>query len=326
MATSISSVSNIASNASSLAGGNNPISKVQNTAKNISGQAQNTVNDASSKVQNTINDVSGALSDPFGTIINKSLNGINSLTVNIEKKVDQLIKEVIQKTDSKGRISLEGNSLIITVRREDLEQAKELQKRVTDKIASIKKTITILNNLVNSLLAVKTAITLYKTILDLQEISLSVNPISGPIFKVLKSGIKIIFLKEIIKEYVKILGRQLLQNQQILQNLINKFRSIQVSVKVQDEAQKGNFINIDSAEKLLADDLLGTDINTDSQDFTDYKFNEYVLKVEKQGEKQIIGRAYEKYSGLIKAQTAPTFLSSPDELMEELKTILNLQP
>jgi hypothetical protein len=303
MATSISSTSGVPTNPSSLLGGSN-------TANNV---------------QNTINDVSGAISDPFGTVISKALNGINSLTVNIEKKVDQLIKEVIQKTDSKGRVSLEGNSLVITVRREDQAQAEELKKRVTNKIESINKTISILNKLVTSLIAVQTAITLYKTVLDIQEVSLSVNPVTGPIFVVLKKGIKIIFLKEIINQYVKILGRQLLQNKQILNSLITKFRSIQVSVKVQDEAEKGNFINIDSAEKLLADDLLGTDITTDSQDFTDYKFNEYILKVEKQGEKQIIGRAYEKYSGLIKAQTAPTFTSSPEDLMEELKTILNLQ-
>jgi uncharacterized membrane protein YgcG len=360
MATSIRSISNAASNPSSITGGNNPISKAQDTAKDVSGEAKNTVNRVSGIVQNTIDDISGAVADPFGTIIIQSLNRINSLTVNIQKKVDQLIKEVAQKTDSKGRISLKGDSLIITVRREDLKQAEELKKRITDKITSINKTISILNKLITSLIAIQTAITLYKTLLDIQEISLSLNPVTGPIFKVLKKGIKVVFLKEMIKQYAKLIGRQLLQNQQILNTLISRFRSIQVSVKIQDESEEGNFINTDTAENLLADDLLnssakgntgttgtssssgtgtssssgtgtssssGTNtITTDSQDFTDYKFNEYVLKVEKQGEKQIIGRAYEKYSGLIKAQTAPTFLSSPDELMEELKTILNLQP
>lgn len=275
-------------------------------------------------VNNAINAISGAVSDPFGSAIQLTINKISSLTVNIEKKIDQLVKEVIEKTDSKGRVSLQGSNLVITIRREDLAKAQELQKRVQDKIKSINNTITILNTVINSLIAIQTAITVYKALLDAQELSLTLNPITGPIFQVVKQGVKIIFLKEIVNQYVKILGRQLLQNKQILSRLIQKFRTIQVSIKIQDEADKGNYVNTDIAEQLLADDMLGDGITSDSQDFTDNKFNVYILKVEKYDNKQLIARAYEKLSGMIKAQTAPSYFATPDELMEEIKTILNI--
>lgn len=275
-------------------------------------------------VNNAITAISGAVSDPFGSAIQLTLNKVNSLTVNIEKKIDQLVKEVVEKTDSKGRISLQGSNLVITVRREDLAKAQELQKRVQDKIKSINSTITILNTVINSLLAIQTAITVYKALLDAQELSLTLNPVTGPIFQVVKQGVKLIFLKEIVNQYVKILGRQLLQNKQILNRLIEKFRSIQVSIKIQDEADKGKYVNTNIAEQLLADDMLGDGITSDSQDFTDNKFNVYILKVEKYDNKQLIARAYEKLSGMIKAQTAPSYFAKPEELMEEIKTILNI--
>ena len=104
-------------------------------------------------VNNTINAISGAVTDPFGSAIQLTLKKVNSLTLNIEKKIDQLVKEVVEKTDSKGRISLQGSTLVITIRREDLAKAQELQKRVQDKITSINKTITILNTVINSLIA-----------------------------------------------------------------------------------------------------------------------------------------------------------------------------
>ena len=48
-------------------------------------------------VNDAINAISGAVSDPFGSAIQLTLNKVNSLTVNIEKKIDQLVKEVVEK-------------------------------------------------------------------------------------------------------------------------------------------------------------------------------------------------------------------------------------
>jgi hypothetical protein len=143
-------------------------------------------------------------------------------------------------------------------------------------------------------------------------------------FQVVKQGVKIVFLKEMINQYVKILGRQLVQNNQVLDRLINKFKDIEVSVKIQDESDKGNYVNYDIAEQLLADDALGKNVEQVTQDFTDNKFLQYTIRVEKYDKKQLIARAREKSSGMIKAQTAPSYFSTPEELIEELKTILNI--
>jgi len=295
----------------------------QGKFKNLSDSIPNpqeAIDSVQSKVTNKINEISGAISDPFGAIIQKILNRINSLIVNIEKKIDQLIQDIAKKTDSKGRVSIQGNQLVISITRADAQQAEELKARVQNKIQSIQNTITILRDLLTTLITIQTSINLYKNVLDAQEVILSTNPATKAAFDVLKKGVKIVFLKEILKQYLKLLAAQLLLNRQIVDKLLNRFRSLQVTVKIQDEADKGNFVSVDTAENLLADDLLG---DADSQDFTDNNFNNYILKIEKYDQKQIIGRAYDKSSGLIKAQTAPSYFSGPEELLEELKTIIN---
>jgi hypothetical protein len=60
-----------------------------------------------------------------------------------------------------------------------------------------------------------------------------------------------------------------------------------------------------------------------SEEYSDFSENKYLLKVEKYDESRIIARAYDKDSGAIKQQTSPSFFYSPQELLEELKTILN---
>lgn len=299
------------------------VTNVVNSGKEKIDALQQKVNDTQQKVNQVLEDVSGAVKDPFGTIIKKSLNKINSLVVNVEKKLDQLVKNVVEKTDSKGRVSLQGNNLIITVTRDDVKKAEEIKKNVTTKVNSIRNTLNILRTSINSLSTVQQAITTYKTVLDVQEMLLSTNPVTGPVFIVLKKGIKIIFLKEMIGEYLKVLGTELAQNKQVVTRLIEKFRSIQVSVKIKDEADKGEFINQVTAEDMLINDLMGENVDTVSETFTDSNSIKYILKVEKYDNKQLIARAYEEYSGLIKAQTAPSYFSNPDELLQEIKSILN---
>lgn len=294
-----------------------------NTAKEKIDSAQQKINDAQEKVSSAINDVTGAVKDPFGFIIKKTLNKINSLIVNVENKIDQLVKDVVKKTDSKGRVSLEGNTLVITITRGDLAKAEEIKRSVDSKIKSIQTTLNVLRTTISTLTTVQQSITAYKTALDIQEILLAANPISGPIFLVVKKGIKLIFLKEILGEYLKVLGNELAQNKQVLNRLIDRFRSLQVSVKIQDEASKGNYIDPNIAEELLADDLLGEEITQETEDFTDQNLYTYVLKVEKYDSKRLIARAYDKLSGMIMAQTAPSYFSTPKELLEEIKAILN---
>lgn len=295
-----------------------------NAAKEKIDAARQKAQEAQDKVTGIVDDINGAVQDPFGFVIKKTLNKINSLILNVEKKVDKLVKDSIKKVDSKGRVSLEGNSLVITVTRADFEKAMEIKTAVETNIASIKNTLTILRTTISSLSTIKDAIETFKTILDVQELILSANPVSGPIFVVLKKGIKIIFLKEIVKEYLKVIGRELAQNKEVVTRLIERFRNLQVSIKIDDEANKGNFIDENIAEEILADELFGVPgEKTDSEDFTDQNLNQYILKVEKYDSKQIIGRAYDKSSGMIKAQTAPSYFSTSEQLLDEIKAILN---
>lgn len=332
MALSTSNITNLDSKVSSVTDA--ATKRVDNTvnlarekidaAKQKIDAAKQKVQEAQDKVVGLVDDISGAIQDPFGTVIKKTLNKINALVLNIEKKIDQLLKEAVKKVDSKGRVSLEGNTLVITVTREDFEKAVEIERTVKGTISSIKNTLVILRSTINSLSTVKEAIQTYKNILDIQELLLLTNPLSGPIFLVLKKGIKLVFLKEMLKEYLKVIGRELAQNKEVVNRLINRFSALQVSIKIQDEANKGNFIDEDTAEELIADELLGgSGIQEQTEDFTDDNLNNYTLKVEKYDSKQLIGRAYDKISGMIKAQTAPSYFSTSEDLLQELKTILN---
>lgn len=295
-----------------------------NAAKEKIDGAKQRAQEAQDKVTGIVDDISGAVQDPFGFVIKKTLNKINSLILNVEKKVDQLVKDTVKKVDSKGRVTLEGSNLVITVTRGDLQKAVEIKAAVETKITSIQNTLNILRTTISSLSTIKDAIQTFKTILDVQEALLSANPVSGPIFLVLKKGIKLIFLKEILREYLKVIGTELAQNKEVVTRLIDRFRNLQVSIKVQDEANKGVFIDDNKAEELLADELFGSPgEKTDSEDYTDQNLNEYILKVENYDSKQIIARAYDKTSGMIKAQTAPSYFSTSEQLLEEIKTILN---
>lgn len=321
MATSISNTNQVNS---VVEGATKKVDTTINAGREKIDAARQKVQEAQDKVTGIVDDVSGAVQDPFGFLIKKTLNKINSLVLNVEKKVDQLVKDTVKKADSKGRVSLEGNNLIITVTRADVEKANEIKTNVQNKITSIQTTLNTLRTTVNSLSTITDAVNTYKRILDIQEIILATNPVSGPVFLVLKKGIKLIFLKEILKEYSKVIGTELAQNKQVVTRLVERFRTIQVSVKIQDEADKGNYINTNVAEEMLADELFGVpEVTEESEYFIDQSFNKYILKVEKYDGKQLIARAYDRESGLIKAQTAPSYFSSSKELIEEIKNILN---
>ena len=319
------SISNVDSRVNSVVDGTTKkVDNVVNSGREKIDAARQKAQEAQDKVTGIVDDVSGAVQDPFGFVVKKTLNKINSLVLNVEKKVDQLVKDTVKKVDSKGRVTLEGNTLVVTVTRADVEKANEIKTNIQNKITSIQTTLSTLRTTVNSLSTVTDAINTYKRVLDIHEIILASNPASGAIFLVLKKGIKLVFLKEILKEYSKVIGNELAQNKQVVTRLVERFRSLQVSIKIQDEADKGKYIDANTAEEILADELFGTPgVTEESEEFIDQNFNKYTLKVEKYDEKQLIARAYDIESGMIKAQTAPSYFSTPEELMEEIKSILN---
>lgn len=309
---------------------NNTSNSNKNTNKDSNNSAKsfndsvNTINLNSNFTDNIALGVSGLISDPFATAIQKLMTKINQLVPKIETKIDKLEQDLVKKVDNKGRVTLQGRTIVITVTQPEYSQAVVLEKKIMDTINSIQKTILLLRNLISTVSAIVTAIEVFKAVLKLQELSITINPVSKATYEVLKKAIKIIFFREMLNAYTKILDDLLASNKRLLDNLSNRFNNIKVDIKISDEANKGNFINEDQALSFLTDDLLGPDITSYTEEFTSNDNGEYILQVEKFGDKELIGKALDKFSGLVAAQTAPSYITPPEDLIEELKTILNL--
>ncbi len=284
----------------------------------------NSVNLNSNFTDNLTLGVSGLIADPFATAIQKLMSKINQLVPKIETKIDKLQQDLVQKVDNKGRVTLQGQTIVITVTKPEYQQALLLEKKIQDTVKSIQQTILLLRNLVATVSTIVTAIQVFKAVLKLQELAITINPVSKATYEVIKKAIKIIFFREMLNAYTKILDSLLATNKQLLDRLTNRFNNIRVDIKISDEANKGKYLNDNEALAALADDLLGQDITSYTQDFISNDNGEYILQVEKFGDKELIGKAIDKFSGLIAAQTAPSYITSPEDLIEELKTILNL--
>lgn len=287
---------------------------------------RNTLSQPPNPIADIEQGISSALKDPFATVVTKVFGKINSLLASIQEKIDKLVEELIESLDSRGRISLEGNVIVITVTRQDVQQAQELSSRIMKRIASIQNLIVTLNTLIKSVQSIQKAMTVLQTALSIQEALLTLNPTTGPMFQVLKRGIQVLFLKDIVKEYLGIVKRQLEISIRSANQLTNKFKNLTVQIKIREEQNKGNYIDSDQAESLIAQQLLGEGVDSVQDTYEAPNGLTYRLKVEKYGDKQLIGRAYETYSGLLEEQTAPSFFSTPEDLIEELKSILNLIP
>lgn len=290
---------------------------------------RNTISEKPNPIQDLDQNVSSAVKDPFGSIIIRVVSKIGQLSVVVEGKINDLTKKIIESSDATGKVSLQGETIVITVSRENAQQAEELKKDIDTKIKSIQTLLNTLQITLTTLQTVQTGIDILRTALSIQEIALSSNPASGPIFQVLKQGIKLIFLKDIVKEYSSILKKELKNSGKKINVLSSRFRNLQISIKVEEEKSKGSIISNSEAENLLAQQLLDTGTNQEgitstTEEYLSPKNVQYLLKVEKYQEKQLIAVAYEKESGMIKQQTSPSFFATPEELLSELKSILNI--
>lgn len=290
---------------------------------------RNTISEKPNPIQDLDQNVSSAVKDPFGSIIIRVVSKIGQLSVVVEGKINDLTKKIIESSDATGKVSLQGETIVITVSRENAQQAEELKKDIDTKIKSIQTLLNTLQITLTTLQTVQTGIDILRTALSIQEIALSSNPASGPIFQVLKQGIKPIFLKDIVKEYSSILKKELKNSGKKINVLSSRFRNLQISIKVEEEKSKGSIISNSEAENLLAQQLLDTGTNQEgitstTEEYLSPKNVQYLLKVEKYQEKQLIAVAYEKESGMIKQQTSPSFFATPEELLSELKSILNI--
>lgn len=290
---------------------------------------RNTISQKPNPIQDLEQNINSSVKDPFGAVITKLIAKIAQLSVVVEGKIEDLTKKIIESADSTGKVTLQGNTIVITITKENAEQANQLKKDINVKIKSVQALLNTLQITLTTLQTVQTGIDVLRTALSIQEVALSINPVSGPIFQIIKQGVQLIFLKDMIKEYSAILKRQLKASNKEISILSNRFRNLQVSIKIQEEKDKGNIISTSEAEDMLAQQLLDTGADQEgttstTENYLSPKNVEYLLKVEKYQEKQLIAVAYEKESGLIKQQTSPSFFATPEELLSELKAILNI--
>lgn len=306
--TSINSATTVASKVNTLSSSD---SMKKNTDK---------VND----VMNTIDDIGGAVKDPVGFSIKKVLLKLNNLSVKLESKIDKLIEDSLKSIDGKGRIEVSGTTIYIVVTKEDTQSAVAIQSNVQNNVKSINNHLNILKTTLDSLTIIGQTVKSIQVALDIKELLMLSNPATAATFKLTKVIIKTLFTKEILKEHAKLLTSEISSNKEAFNRLSDKFRKINVQIKISDDANKGNVTSEPLAKQLIADSLLSSQENINNT-YEEYS-NEngvYILYVERYGEDQNIGRAKDKYSGLLKAQTAPSYFATGDQLMTELKNILD---
>lgn len=281
--------------------------------------------DAASNVVNSLEDAAATVQDPISASLRRILFKINNLTSNVEQKINALADDTVKSLDNRGRVELIDSSIVITVTPGDVRRAEVLQQNVKKKIDSINNTLRLLTSSLTVLNTVSNTVRTIQIALQIQEVLLTVNPVSKATFTVFKKAIKLLFLKDAMKEYANILSRELSSNKQVLDRLVNRFRGLNVQIRILDESNKGNRINEAAAESLMADSLLSeqADVTNLSQEYINISGKEYILVVEKYNDNQLIARAKDKISGLLVTQTAPSFFSTGEQLIEELKNILD---
>lgn len=275
-------------------------------------------------VTNITSPIGSAVNDPVGGILNKVISRIVNVSTLAEKKVDDLTSQIEAYNDKNGSVQVIGNKIIITVNQADEAKAQVEKQRIDSMVSSIKTTLTILDSTISSLQSIFTTINILQNLLSIEQALLTINPVSKASFTLFKSAIKIVFLGDMLKSYSSLIINQLSQSELQLNQLLSRFMNLQVSINVQSNANQGIQTDPNEALDNLAQvSLGGQDITNQSNIFTAFNGKNYILNVVKYGDKQLVGQATDQLTGQLAIQTAPSFIESPDELISELKSILN---
>lgn len=278
------------------------------------------------RMESGLDDISSSFSDPIGGILKKTLFKINNLTTIIETKIDRLAQDAIKAVDNRGTVELIDNSIVITVKPSDLERARIIENNINNNIKSINNNLNVLNRVLSTLTTISNTMNAISTALDIQEVLLNANPVTASTFGLIKKVFKILNLRDTIKEYSRVLAGELLNNRNTVQQLIDRFRGLNIKIVVSDEINKGNFISDTIASEMISNSLINNNIQTEKlyEQYIGSNDLEYILTVENYDNQQNIGRAKEKISGFLAAQTAPSYFATGEELLEELKSIIEI--
>jgi hypothetical protein len=263
--------------------------------------------------------------DHIGMAVSKSLSSINNITSVITKRIKLLEEDIVKSADNTGKVKLVGSTIVVTLEPKDAAKAPIYQAKIQNSISSATGSVNKFKTLLGTLgVITKTAQTL-KTVLDVQQALLMTNPVSAATFKVLQQGIKIISYKDILNDYVRILGDQVNVNSQVLAQMTDALSKLNVQFVIGDATNQGqSMTNQEALSAIAATNLQDSGLNTGdtNTDYTDSKGRQLTLKVETYSTGELIARARDKFSGSIIIETAPSYIETPEQLLEELKSII----
>jgi len=279
----------------------------------------------SSLLSNVKQGVNLSMPDHIGMAVSKSLSSINNITSVITKRIKLLEEDIVKSADNTGKVKLVGSTIVVTLEPKDAAKAPIYQAKIQNSISSATGSVNKFKTLLGTLgVITKTAQTL-KTVLDVQQALLMTNPVSAATFKVLQQGIKIISYKDILNDYVRILGDQVNVNSQVLAQMTDALSKLNVQFVIGDATNQGqSMTNQEALSAIAATNLQDSGLNTGdtNTDYTDSKGRQLTLKVETYSTGELIARARDKFSGSIIIETAPSYIETPEQLLEELKSII----
>lgn len=279
-----------------------------------------------SLLSNVKQSVTLSMPDPVGMAVSKSLSAINSITAVITSRIKLLEQDIVKSVDNTGKVKLVGNTIVITLEPKDAALLPIYQEKIQKSISSVMGSIMKFSALIATLNTITKTTQTLKTLLDVQQALLMTNPISAATFKVLQQGIKIISYRDILNDYVRILGEQVSINGQVLNQMVDSLSKLNVQFVVGNATNQGQSItNQQALASIASTNLQDSGLNTgDSNiDYTDSNGRQLILKVETYSTGELIARARDKFSGSIVVETAPSYIETPDQLLAELKSIIN---
>lgn len=294
------------------------VNSIQNQLSTFTGKV-----DSNSVVSNVL----AKVNDPIGGAISATISSINSLTANLQSKVDSLESNLFSSSDNTGKVKLSGNTVIVTLESEDPLKIASFESKITKDIQNINNSINKLNILVESLTVISYAAEVLKVAMNAKEVALTIgNPVAKATMILLKKALQILFYKDVLNEYTNIITTQLAQNRGLLNQLNEKFSKLSVQFVQSSYKNKGTVLSEYQAASILSDSKLSSSVsaNITPQDYVSSSGASFTLSVEKYGNNnELIGRARDKYSGMMVAETSPSFISTPEQLLNELKSILD---
>lgn len=279
---------------------------------------------ANSVLSSVNSSVSSRIKDPIGSALTSTLSSINSLSATVADKVDKLEQDLTKSVDNTGKVKLSGNTIVVTLEPEDAAKLPQYQAKIQGSIDSINNTINKLKVVTSTLSVISNTAKTLKVAMDVQEAALTVgNPVAAATMALLKKAIKILFYRDVLEEYNTIIASQMSSSQKSLNKLSERFASLSVQFVVDSNRNKGETTTTQQAETKIQQGSLIKDQGNEPQYYTNDNNKSYILNVETYSTRELIGKARDKYSGLLVAETSPSFISTPDQLIEELKAILN---